>query len=99
MKRTGQTKRTKKNNSHFACPIEGHTELGLAMLIVEDDSGAYKPVGVVATLNEAREIAEDDLRRRMRELERGGSPMPPAIYKLFARGIDGDYQEAGRFSF
>ena len=98
MKRTGKTKRTNKANSPFACPILEDTELGLAMLIVEDDAGAYEPVGVVATLSEAREIAEDDFRGRIQELERGGTPMAPDTYKVFARGVNGDYHEAGRFS-
>ena len=97
MKRTGKAKRTKKNNSPFACPILDSTDLGLAMLIIEDDAGGYEPIGVVATLREAREIAEDDFRIRLEELERGGSPMAPAIYKVFARGADGFHHEAGRF--
>jgi hypothetical protein len=98
MKRTGKAKRPKKNDTPFACPIRETTDLGLAMLIIEDDAGGYEPIGVVATLSEAREIAEGDFRIRLEELERGGSPMAPAIYKVFARGIDGFHHEAGRFS-
>ena len=94
-----QTKRTNKNNSPFACPIEEHTELGLAMLIVEDDAGHYEPLGVVVSISEGREIAEDDFHLRLKQVERGEEPMLPALYKVFARGADGGYHEAGRFSF
>ena len=98
MKRTGKAKRTKKNDTPFACPILENTELGLAILIVEDHAGAYEPVGVVATLSEAREIAADDFGRRREERSRGKDPLVPVLYKVFARGADGDYHEAGRFS-
>jgi hypothetical protein len=98
MKRTGKAKRINKGACPFACPIGKHTDLGLAMLIVEDDAGSYEPVGVVATLSEAYEIAADDFGRRLEERDRGGDPMVPVLYKVFARGTNGDYHEAGRFS-
>ena len=100
MPRTKANRKTKRapKRSPFACPILEDTNLELAMLIVEDDAGSYEPLGVVATLNEAREIAEDDFRRRTKELERGGTPLAPALYRVFARGIDGGYHEATRFS-
>ena len=100
MQRTRTNRKTNRapKNSPFACPILDDTNLELAMLIVEDDAGNYEPLGVVVNIREAREIAEDDFRRRVRELERGGTPLAPALYRVFARGIDGGYHEAARFS-
>jgi hypothetical protein len=92
MKRT--TKHAKSYNG-FAIPLQPDTELGLAMLIAEDEEEQHEPIAVVATINEAREIAGDDLQRRMRDLERGDDPgICPYTYKLRARGIDGDYRIA-----
>jgi len=51
----------------FAIEIKDDTELGLAMLIAEDEEGHYLPVGSVININEGREIAQSDLRRRMRQ--------------------------------
>ena len=79
----------------FALPLEPDTELGLAMLIAEDEDGHYEPVAVAATINEAKEVAESDLRGRMRSIERGeDAGLCPVRYKLWARGIDGDYRLA-----
>ena len=79
----------------FAIPLEPDTELGLAMLIAEDEDGHYEPVAVAATINEAKEIAESNLRSRMRSIERGeDAGLCPVRYKLWARGIDGDYRLA-----
>ena len=81
--------------SGFAIPLQPDTELGLAMLIAEDEEGHHEPVAVASTINEAKEIAQSDLRSRMRRLDRGADPgMCPYIYKLWARGIDGDYRIA-----
>jgi hypothetical protein len=44
------------------------------MLILEDEEGHHQPVAVASTINEAKELAVDDLRRRMRRLERGDNP-------------------------
>ena len=78
----------------FAIEIKDDTDLGLAMLIAEDEDGHYEPVGVVVNINEAREIAASDMRGRQKELERGGTPMCPYEYKVWAQGIDGDYRVA-----
>ena len=79
----------------FALPLEPDTVLGLAMLIAEDEDGHYEPVAVAATINEAKEIAESNLRGRMRSIERGeDAGLCPVRYKLWARGIDGDYRLA-----
>jgi hypothetical protein len=89
------TKKPATTYSGFALPLEPDTELGLAMLIAEDEDGHYEPVAVAATINEAKEIAESNLRGRMRSIERGeDAGLCPVRYKLWARGIDGDYRLA-----
>jgi hypothetical protein len=99
MRRTAKKNRASQDATPgFAIQITDSTELGLAMLIAEDEEGSYQPVGCVISLNEAREIAACDLRRRMRDLERGADPgMCPYCYKVWAAGIDGDYRTAGEF--
>jgi hypothetical protein len=79
----------------FAIPLASDTDLGLAVLVAEDEEGAYEPISVVRSIKEAREIASDLLGKRMRRLERGGDPgRCPHIYKLWAWGVDGDYRVA-----
>ena len=87
---------TKKQNHYngFAVEITDATDLGLAMLIAESEDGQYEPVAVVANVGEAREVAQQDLRSRMDRLEHGESPLCPYVYKVWARGIDGDYRIA-----
>ena len=64
------TKQTKTNATPgFAIEIKDNTELGLAMLIADLGDGHYLPIGVVVSINEAREIAASDMRGRMRDLE------------------------------
>lgn len=90
---TRNKKQTKTYNG-FAIPLEPDTELGLAMLIAEDVDGRHEPIGVAATINEAKEMADCDLRDRLRRIERGEDALCPSCYKLWARGIDGDYRLA-----
>ncbi|MCX6619906.1 MAG: hypothetical protein NTY38_02270 [Acidobacteria bacterium] len=79
----------------FAIPLQADTDLGLAMLIAESEDGQHEPVAVVGTINEAREAAENDFRDRMRRLELGeDAGLCPALYKVWARGIDGSYRLA-----
>ena len=78
----------------FAIEIKDSTDLGLAMLIAESEDGQYEPVAVVANVGEAREVAQHDLRSRMDRLEHRESPLCPYEYKVWARGIDGDYRIA-----
>jgi hypothetical protein len=73
-------------------------DLGLALLIAEFDEAAYEPIAVVATRDEASELARDDMARRMRSLEAGGEPACPAAYKLWTRGFDGAYQVAAEIA-
>jgi hypothetical protein len=75
----------------FAIEIKDDTELGLAILVAEFGDGNYQPVGVVVSINEAREIAASEMRGRMRDLERGGTPTCPERYLVWAQGIDGEY--------
>ncbi len=94
---TNRTTR-RKPTPGFAIEIKDDTGLGLAMLIAEFKDSQYEPVAVVVSINEAREIAENDMRGRMRDLDRGGAPMCPNVYKVWAPGIDGDYRVAGEIS-
>jgi hypothetical protein len=65
--------------------------LGLAILVVEFGDGTYQPIGVVVSIDEARLIAGSDMRRRMRDLERGKTPACPERYMVWAQGIEGEY--------
>ena len=88
-------KRETKTYNGFAIPLQPDTQLGLAMVIAEDEAGHYEPVAVASTISEARELAESDFRGRMRRLERGEyAGLCPARYKVWAQGIDGDYRIA-----
>jgi hypothetical protein len=95
MKRTN--KQPKDATPGFATRLTDESELGIAMLIAEDEDGSYEPLGPVATIGEAREPAQDDMRHRRRDLESGGQPLCPAVYKVWARGLDGDYKVAAEF--
>ena len=75
----------------FAVEIQPDTELGMAMLIAEYDTGAYEPIAVVATINEARQIASHNLACRMRRLERREDVTCPETYKVWAPGLEGRY--------
>jgi hypothetical protein len=89
------TRKQTKDHNGFETPLQPDTELGLAMLIAEDEEGQYERVAVASTINEAKELAESDLRSRMRRLERGDDPgICPFMYKLWARGMDGHYRLA-----
>ena len=95
MKKTPTKKNTSAATPGFAILLTDSTNLGLAMLIAESEDGQYEPVGVVASIGEAREIASGDLKGRMRRLERDQGPGPcPYAYKVWANGIDGDYRIA-----
>ena len=89
------TTKTTKTTPGFAIQLQPDTDLGLAMLIAEDEESRIEPVAVASTINEATEIAASDMRSRMRRLERDEDPgICPARYRLWARGIDGDYRIA-----
>ena len=63
--------------------------LGLGMLIAESEDGAYEPIGVVGSVDEAREVAASDKKGRIRELKKGGSPMCVYCYKVWANRTEG----------
>ena len=93
---TRRSRRTTPKNATpgFAIKIEDDTELGLAMLVAEFADGSYQPIAVVVSINEAKEIAEGNMRQRMRELERGGDPACPECYRVWAQGLGGEYVTA-----
>jgi hypothetical protein len=95
MKHTTKKQQKQTPTNGFAIPLTDTTDLGLAMLIAESEDGEYEPVGVVASIGEAREIAESDLQNRMRRFERGDDPgLCPYVYTVWANGIGGDYRIA-----
>jgi len=78
------------------CRPASHQDLGLAILVVENASGAYEPVGVVMSMREALEMNMADYQARMRALENGGDPLFPDYYVLWARDQDGTYRTLRR---
>ena len=90
-----RTRKQTTTYNGFAIPLQPDTQLGLAMLIAEDEDGQYEPVAVASTINEAKELAESDFRGRMRRLGRGDEPgLCPTVYKVWAQGIEGGYRIA-----
>ncbi len=71
--------------------IEEMTELGIGMLIAEAEDGAYEPIAPVSTISEATDMAKEDLRIRMADLEGGGEPMCPSLYRVWARNDRGEF--------
>ena len=92
--KTAQQRAPRAPTSGFAIEIKDSTDLGLAMLVAESEDGQYEPVAVVANVGEAREVAQQDLRSRMDRLEHGESPLCPYVYRVWARGIDGEHRIA-----
>ena len=89
------TRKPAKTYNGFAIPLQPDTDLGLAMLIAEDEEGHYEPVAVVSTINGAKEIAASNLRGRRRRLEKGGDPgLCPYRYMVWAQGIEDIYRVA-----
>ena len=48
--------------------------LGLGMLIAESEEGTYEPIGVVGSVDEAKELAAANMAGRMRSVEKGKLP-------------------------
>ncbi len=63
--------------------------LGLGILIAESEDGAYELIAVVGSVDEAREVAASDMKGRIRELEKGGSPICVYCYKVWANRTEG----------
>ena len=97
MKRAiAQTKNNPNTTPGFAIEVQEDTELGSGILIADFGDVGYQPVGIVTSISEARELADDDLRRRTRDLEAGGEPQCPETYIIWARGQEGEYRELKR---
>ena len=73
------------------------TNLRIGFLIAESEDGEYEPVGAVATIREAREIADSDMRRRMHQLEAGHEQMYPFRYRVWARDEAGTFSSVAEF--
>jgi hypothetical protein len=86
------TRKQFQTHNRFAVPLQPDTDLGLAMLIAEDEDGQHEPVAVVGTISEARDAAASDLRDRMRRMDQGDDCLCPEAYKLWARGVGGSYR-------
>jgi hypothetical protein len=63
-----------KTYNGFAVPLQAETDLGNAILIAEDEETNYEPIAVAATIREGKELAQSDLRSRLRRLERDEDP-------------------------
>ena len=63
--------------------------LGLGILIAESEDGTYAPIAVVGSMDEANEMAASDMKERIRDLEKGGSPMCVYCYKVWADRSNG----------
>ncbi len=69
-------------------------DLGIAILIAEDEAGSYEVLGPVATINESIEIARADYASRLDALDHTGDPMVPDVYKVWSRNYDGVFSIA-----
>ena len=78
---------TIKNADRFIGKVTPDSHLGLAILVAESESGEYEPVDVVSTIRESDELAMADFSRRLDDAD---NQMCPYVYKLWARGINGD---------
>jgi hypothetical protein len=82
----------------FAIKLEKTTDLGIGMLIAEfsprnaSETFRYEPIGPVATIGEAYEIAECNLKHRPHATY-------PDRYIVWAAGLDGDYRVAHTIVF
>ena len=93
---TTMTTTTEQNTSKagFAIPLEGDTDLGLALLIVEDEQGHYDRSGTSARStkrNTSRRTIFAETRTPRCDEDPG---LCPRAYKLWARGIDGGFRVA-----
>jgi hypothetical protein len=86
------TKPEPRRADAFAVPLQPDTQLGMAILIAVDEEGRYFPIGLVSTVGEGKELAQDDFRKRLRRLELGEDPgISPYEYTLWAQGSAGTY--------
>ena len=71
---------------NIAIQIAETTDLGIAMLIAEFNTGEYFPVSAVGNLREAREIAQ----QHFNDVTRSRAKKPQ--YRVWARGWKGAYE-------
>ncbi len=75
---------TEEANANQA--VDESRELGFgSLLVAEDEEGGYEPVALVSTLREARELAAEDFRTRLADVENGESPLCPDRYAIWVR--------------
>jgi hypothetical protein len=92
-------KRNEAATLGFAIQITPDTDLGTAMLIVEDEEGHYEPLTAASTINEGKGLAQHDLRSRQSLLEKDADPgLCPYQYKLWARGLGGVHRVAATWN-
>jgi hypothetical protein len=72
--------------------VDPDSELAAGLLLAESEEGRYEPVSAVSTINEAIEIAQGNFQHRLNELDRGGAPMCPERYVVWASSREGDYE-------
>lgn len=84
---------TTHNTKRTAPQLLPDTQLGMAILVAEDEEGAYQPVAVASSINEARELATSDFALRRKRLAAGDEPgLCPARYQLWVQGYSGAYE-------
>jgi hypothetical protein len=74
----------------FAIEIKDDTDLGLGVLVAVGD-GDHEVIAVVGTLNEAREAAGEDMKRRAKLWRANTDALIPDEYIVWARGEGGKY--------
>ena len=76
-------------NALLANALSPKQQLGLAILIAENELGAYEPIGVVGSIEEAREMAREDMAGRFEDMAHDRDPMAVDIYRLWVRKSNG----------
>ena len=66
-------------------------DFGLTLIIAENEEGAYQPLAVAGSLNEAMKMVAHDRKSRMRDLEKVKSTMCVYCYKIWATAPDVPY--------
>jgi hypothetical protein len=60
----------------FNIPISRQTNLGIAMLILEDEEGRHEPINFASMIDEAHEMAINDSQRRGPDTARQSGSLP-----------------------
>ncbi len=92
------TNNTQRNTKGLSFPLQPGTQLGLAILIVEDEEGNYEPVATVSTIGEVREIAAYNFETRFQQSERGEDVLCPFRYKVWAQCGNGAFRSYSRWT-